>query len=377
MFFLPARVEAAEWVASYNKDLFTLYCESSLPAGQSYPFTNSYYGFTFSTPNSAESNDGSGYNFGGTSTYKDTVYYRCRSTLSGDITYEGAFILDLKETITLPDNYLASMCTVSNIRVYGFDDAARVSVIDIPYLAGQSVTTRVAVYLDRFYTYDVADFVVAVDYEWVVGWSPSVLNPEYKIAVLTPSATCSSMNIRYSVGEVLGSETEGIISNQESIAESQMQQQESIAESQAQQSEEQHEETKGLLGNIIDGILGIPGKILDVLVSVFVPDAEYFSNLFDEMNTFFSDRFGLLYYPFDVVIDFAGLFLSPSSTGGSVPFPEISWEGTTIISAQQVSILQDESFLVLQERLYFVGNVIMSGALIGLAHKKINEVMKS
>lgn len=369
MFFYAGVVEAAEWTYTDDPDVLSIEFHQSF---------NDLYPYSVVVDRNYISSSDYVYSSGGVAVYEHTAYYAISSELLNGTTTEGAVYFTVYDSPTFSadaDEIISSTVEIKDIRLLSYDPDVQLVIADFTrnYCAS-SLYLNLAIEQGHFTKFQ---FVIAVTYEYYVSYAMDSLMPMKNY--VTPSNACSINYVwfSYTEDEVLSNDTEAVIGNQESIAESQMQQQESIAESQAQQSQEQHEETKGFLSNIVDGILDLPGKILDVLVSVFVPDAEYFSSLFDEMNTFFSERFGLLYYPFEIIIDFASLFTSPDSSGGSVPFPEISWEGTTIISAQDVEIIQDDSFLVLQERLYFVGNVIMAGALINLAHKKINEVMRA
>lgn len=376
VFFYAARVEAVAWNSTTDASLCSVTPYTTMNTSYSYSYNPNYVYDYPDNPNYAQRD----YFDGGSNVYKHTVYYvvDC-NTFGFDTTSSGAMILDFIDSLTIDSGYSSGgiVSNISDITLYAPTDGFNLIILSASGDTGGTNSLRCTLYSNHVYCPDAFRVTIAVTYEYVVGiplgqTSPSTISCSFK-----STGVCSFMAMNYTAGVVASDDASLIIQSQQNISNSQILEQQAIAESQAQQSQEQHEETKGFLSNIIDGILDLPGKILDVLVSVFVPDAEYFSSLFDEMNSFFSERFGLLYYPFEVVINFANLFLSPDASDGSVPFPEISWNGTTIISAQDVSIIQDDSFLVLQERLYFVGNVIMAGALINLAHKKINEVMKS
>lgn len=380
MFFEPSVVSASsvDWSYTTDKSLVTVTSSSTL--SKTYPYMTNVQ---------VERNtDDYDYQSGGTSIYKRTVFYRLSSSSFGNKTIRGGISLHFGQGYTISGYPYSNSVNITSITLYSDHPSVTFTPTTV---MGDSDSSDIygELRLNDYYT-SYFQMAIAVTYEYTTHFpfSDELGIADNYIEFSKSVAEVTNLALYSAAGQVASADTDVIIGNQQSIAESQaqqsesqhqeeMEQQESIAESQAQQSAEQHEETKGLLGNIVLGILNLPSKILNVLVSVFVPDAEYFTSLFDEMNSFFSERFGLLYYPFEVVIDFANLFVSPDSSGGSVPFPEISWNGTTIISAQDVQIVQDDSFLVLQERLYFVGNVIMSGALINLAYKKINEVMKS
>lgn len=123
---------------------------------------------------------------------------------------------------------------------------------------------------------------------------------------------------------------------------------------------------KGIIAGLIDGIKGL-----------FLPSDGYFTEVFNRLNNFFKERFGFLYTPIDLLIRFCELIVDTDSSFAGIPIPEISWEGTTLISAQTVSLsFQGAAFQDLQKKLYFVTNLIMIGALLSLMHRKFEEVMR-
>lgn len=70
----------------------------------------------------------------------------------------------------------------------------------------------------------------------------------------------------------------------------------------------------GFLGNAPSGDddfgTGFLGGIMKGIKNLFVPDAAYFSNYFSELNTFFSDRLGILYFPIEFLLDFLNRVLT-------------------------------------------------------------------
>lgn len=41
-----------------------------------------------------------------------------------------------------------------------------------------------------------------------------------------------------------------------------------------------------------------------MLKSIFIPSDDFFTNWMDDLNTYFGDAFGILYYPFELLIQF-------------------------------------------------------------------------
>lgn len=120
--------------------------------------------------------------------------------------------------------------------------------------------------------------------------------------------------------------------------------------------------------------------IIEGLKSLFIPSDEYFKSWFDGMYSFFHDRLGFLMLPIDILIKFVNMFQSAGGGFSGVPFPEFKWiDGTVIIPSQtvQFDFLTTEWGKDIQTKLYFVGDVVMIGALLALMHRKMEEVLRS
>lgn len=120
--------------------------------------------------------------------------------------------------------------------------------------------------------------------------------------------------------------------------------------------------------------------IIEGLKSLFIPSDEYFKSWFDGMYSFFHDRLGFLMLPIDILIKFVNMFQNAGGGFSGVPFPEFKWiDGTVIIPSQtvQFDFLATEWGKDIQTKLYFVGDVIMIGALLALMFRKMEEVLRS
>ncbi len=145
-------------------------------------------------------------------------------------------------------------------------------------------------------------------------------------------------------------------------------------------SSEEIQENQDKNTNIITEALSALGNfIIEGLKGLFIPSDEFFSTWFNDLYEFFSDRLGFLMLPVDLVVDFAGLIADADSSFAGVPFPEISWDGTVIVSSQMVGfdVLETDWGQELQQLLYFAGDLIMIGALLNLMHRKFEEVLSS
>lgn len=124
---------------------------------------------------------------------------------------------------------------------------------------------------------------------------------------------------------------------------------------------EQNETSKGILSSITDFFGSFFQNLIDSVISVFVPDSETMKGLFDELNLFFSDTFGFLYYPFEFLITAFDVFLNSDSSTG-ISLPSFSIMGHEVWSTQTYDLGSDE----------LAGNIftyvrIGTGALLSLA----------
>lgn len=120
--------------------------------------------------------------------------------------------------------------------------------------------------------------------------------------------------------------------------------------------------------------------IIEGLKSLFIPSDEYFKSWFDGMYEFFNDRLGFLMLPVDLLVRMVDIYTSAGSSSAGIPFPEFKWmDGTVIIPAQtvQFDFLNTDWGKGIQDKLYFVGNLIMIGALLSLMHRKFEEVLRN
>lgn len=80
--------------------------------------------------------------------------------------------------------------------------------------------------------------------------------------------------------------------------------------------------------------------LLDMLKSLFIPSDDFFSNYIDELNQQFSDTFGILYYPLDLLIDFFNRIGAINDNSATIHIPQfdISFMGYT------ATVIKDYTF---------------------------------
>lgn len=87
-----------------------------------------------------------------------------------------------------------------------------------------------------------------------------------------------------------------------------------------------NETTKGIFSSITEFFGSFFQNLIDSVIGLFVPSAEEMSDLFGQLNDFFSDRFGFLYAPFDYMIQLMQVFTSSTGSTG-LTFPGFSIMG--------------------------------------------------
>lgn len=115
--------------------------------------------------------------------------------------------------------------------------------------------------------------------------------------------------------------------------------------------------------------------IIEGLKSLFIPDEEYFSSLFDRLHQFFSDRLGFLYVPFDLLIRLLDAIKNADTAFAGIPFPGIQAGEWVLLEPTVVTFDILNEFPELVQALHFITSVVMIGAFLNLLHRKMEEVM--
>lgn len=135
--------------------------------------------------------------------------------------------------------------------------------------------------------------------------------------------------------------------------------------------------THSIFDKISDFFAGFFDGIINALKSLFIPDDEFFSDFFTRLNDFFSEKLGALYTPIDLFIRLLQAIQNASSGNAGIPFPGLKWQDTYLIEPQTVNLQTiADDFDGLQDKIYFVTDVIMVGAVIWLLQTKLREVLK-
>ena len=161
-------------------------------------------------------------------------------------------------------------------------------------------------------------------------------------------------------------------------------------------SQKQHEESqetqKGILATIKEVVSYINPfsenffvyKLIDLLIealkNLFIPGDEFFSNYFNELKEWFSNRFGFLAYPLDLILDILNRILNINFTEPAFNIPEIKEPitNTNLISATNFNfntLLENETLKTVHDTYLILVDAVIIFALVNLAKSKFEEVM--
>lgn len=147
----------------------------------------------------------------------------------------------------------------------------------------------------------------------------------------------------------------------------------------AQQAHQDAEEQKGLLGKIVDGILGLPKKLIDGLIdglkNLFIPDSDKVNEIITDIQNSFSDSFGFLSYPFDLLGKVLNLFLK---AGGDavITVPEWRFMDHVVIPEYTYNLSENQIVKQLLPYIRSLTSCILAWNFLGLCRKKYDEVIK-
>lgn len=119
--------------------------------------------------------------------------------------------------------------------------------------------------------------------------------------------------------------------------------------------------------------------LIDAIKTLFIPSDDFFSTYFTNLQDWFSDRLGFLFYPFELIIDILNDILNIDFSEPQFNIPDINepFTGKKLISATTFNFndLLDNSVWNTVHNIYLilVDAAIVFG-LVNLFHKKYEEV---
>ena len=120
-----------------------------------------------------------------------------------------------------------------------------------------------------------------------------------------------------------------------------------------------------------------------MLKSLFIPSDDFFTNWLDDLNTYFGDTFGILYYPFEILIDFLNRVSQISDSGTAiihVPEFVLDFFGNRVVIFNAIdydfnSLLTNETFKNIHNVYLIFVDIILWLGLVYLASKLMKTVM--
>lgn len=124
--------------------------------------------------------------------------------------------------------------------------------------------------------------------------------------------------------------------------------------------------------------------LIDALKSLFVPSDDFFTNWIEDLNTYFGDKFGILYFPLECVIDFLNRIGNISETTGSIisiptftlSFMDFSATFFNGFTYDLNSILENNTFKMLHDIYLVFTDIILWLFVVHLASKMIKMVIR-
>lgn len=120
---------------------------------------------------------------------------------------------------------------------------------------------------------------------------------------------------------------------------------------------------------------------LDMLKSLFIPSNEFFSTYFEELNDWFSNRLGFLYYPFDLFFSLCDKFLNINFSEPIINIPNIvePFTNTVLIHAKEYNfntLLENNTLKTVHDIYLVIIDAFIFIGLVMLLYKKYEEVLK-
>lgn len=119
--------------------------------------------------------------------------------------------------------------------------------------------------------------------------------------------------------------------------------------------------------------------IIEGLKSLFIPSDDFFKAYFDDLYEWFSDRFGFLSFPIDLLVKFSDLVLSSDETDCILTLPSFEIMGESLLQEQSFNLTDflEENFMFVLTALRMGTGIILIMGFVDLCGDKWDEVMKN
>ncbi len=119
--------------------------------------------------------------------------------------------------------------------------------------------------------------------------------------------------------------------------------------------------------------------IIEGLKGLFIPSDEYFKSYFDDLYEYFSDRFGFLSFPIDLLVRLIDLFMNSSDTDCVLVLPALEISGEQLMTEQSFNLTEflEQHFGFVLSSIRMVTSIGLIMAFVHLCQDKWNEVMRN
>ena len=150
-----------------------------------------------------------------------------------------------------------------------------------------------------------------------------------------------------------------------------------VQESHSSEISQSSQSTASNTGGILSKITEFFGSFFSNLIGIFVPEDGYFSDWFTRLNDLLAQKLGMLYAPFDLLIQVLTSILNADDSFAGIPFPGIEWDGQYLIEPFTFNFSSlGDVYTDLQGYVYFGTDVILSCNKPKKASNKITSVPK-
>lgn len=119
--------------------------------------------------------------------------------------------------------------------------------------------------------------------------------------------------------------------------------------------------------------------IIEGLKRLFIPSDEFFKEYFDDLYNWFSDKFGFLTIPIDILIQILDVFTTSQKVDFIVTLPPLSIMGETVWPEQSFNFtdFMEKDFAFLITAIQTGTSILLILSFIDLCRKKYDEVMRN
>lgn len=131
---------------------------------------------------------------------------------------------------------------------------------------------------------------------------------------------------------------------------------------------------------IIDNAIEEHGNfIIEGLKRLFIPSDEFFKEYFDDLYNWFSDKFGFLTIPIDILVQILDVFTTSQKVDFIVTLPPLSIMGEEVWPQQSFNFtdFMEKDFAFLITAIQTGTSILLIMSFIDLCRKKYDEVMRS